>query len=668
MLHSLTLTNFGVHQSRSIDFEQGVTAISGRNDSGKSLLVEAIRYALFGVAALRDDAPPLNAKANVTLAFSVRGEQYRVSRTPKGGKLETISGQVLAVGTKSVNLKIIELFGYGLEVFDVANCANQGLIEALSNMRPAERKRMVETTLGMDALEQLVGFCRAEATNATKEGDALARGLGPVPDEPVAPQDPRTAEELATELVSLREKANELRDLKIKINRIPSEPQGERPKLFLTETDYKLYDQQIQKLPQLRFELNLLNSELDQLSRLVPSIAREALPELKEYATARDFLENWPTPAFTVNELQQMAQQIRLVEDYQEWKRLHSKGELICPACNHTWPVEADRMKGFPDFHAMEVPTSPKLTMREINTHLSVWENRDAAKEEIAKAAATVMRYELSHGGQNLVRLKALEDEVEMYAKRDKMPSLVLHIAGVKEQIQQLEDLQRRCIIHQKALTDIAIWDSQNADFLQYQKALPNWRQRQQELILVPQTLADTEAVLVARQVYVQLHANWERARDHHVRVLAEVAAAREKAEGWKAAMAAINEVRAQIERTFVPSLAAVASALIQRMTGGAYRHVAIDPGFALTLDGQGIGSLSGSLKAVANLALRIGLGRMLTAKVFSVLILDEPDAAMDAERASSTAECLRSLCPDLAQVILVTHKSIQADHQYVLS
>ena len=48
---------------------------------------------------------------------------------------------VLCIGTAPVNKHIPALLGFGLDVFDVACAANQGDIERLGNLRPAERKR-----------------------------------------------------------------------------------------------------------------------------------------------------------------------------------------------------------------------------------------------------------------------------------------------------------------------------------------------------------------------------------------------------------------------------------------------------------------------------------------------------------------------------------------------
>jgi DNA repair protein SbcC/Rad50 len=52
----------------------------------------------------------------------------------------------IAVGVRPVNAKIVQILGFGLEVFDVASVCNQGEIEKLGSMRPAERKRMVDSS------------------------------------------------------------------------------------------------------------------------------------------------------------------------------------------------------------------------------------------------------------------------------------------------------------------------------------------------------------------------------------------------------------------------------------------------------------------------------------------------------------------------------------------
>ncbi|MGQ7794189.1 hypothetical protein ACUN0C_17415, partial [Faunimonas sp. B44] len=137
----------------------------------------------------------------------------------------------------------------------------------------------------------------------------------------------------------------------------------------------------------------------------------------------------------------------------------------------------------------------------------------------------------------------------------------------------------------------------------------------------------------------------------------------REAAEAWKKAKAALVTLRSLVNQHLVPSLNRVASHLIKQMTGGQRQVVEVDEEFEITVDGQSINTLSGSGKAVANLALRIALGQVLTNNVLSLFIGDEIDASMDKDRAENTSVTLRGLGNRISQILLVTHKYPSADY-----
>jgi DNA repair exonuclease SbcCD ATPase subunit len=98
-------------------------------------------------------------------------------------------------------------------------------------------------------------------------------------------------------------------------------------------------------------------------------------------------------------------------------------------------------------------------------------------------------------------------------------------------------------------------------------------------------------------------------------------------------------------------------------MTGGQRQLVTCDEDFNITVDGQEINTLSGSGKAVANLALRIGLGQVLTNNVLSLFMGDEIDASMDKHRAEKTTSVLWTLKDRISQLLLVSHKFPAADY-----
>src|SRR5210317_149888 len=86
----LTLSGFLSYRDEvDIDFTSfDLACISGANGSGKSSLLDAITWSLFGQARTRDDAViNLQAEsAEVTLEFEYEGNRYRVKRAKSSGK------------------------------------------------------------------------------------------------------------------------------------------------------------------------------------------------------------------------------------------------------------------------------------------------------------------------------------------------------------------------------------------------------------------------------------------------------------------------------------------------------------------------------------------------------------------------------------------------------
>jgi exonuclease SbcC len=97
---------------------------------------------------------------------------------------------VLCSGTTPLNKHIPALLGFGLDVFDVACAANQGEIERLGNLRPAERKKMVDTVIGLDRLKEVARWAGEEARGFEKQVEAIERSAGQEPAQPDEEFDP----------------------------------------------------------------------------------------------------------------------------------------------------------------------------------------------------------------------------------------------------------------------------------------------------------------------------------------------------------------------------------------------------------------------------------------------------------------------------------------------
>ena len=96
ILDRLEVRNFKRFSHAEIRFKDGITGILGNNGTGKSSLVQAIFFALYGVQAtgiaadyiVSSFASP-KEKCEVRLDFRIGGDTYTVLRTFKKGKTVT---------------------------------------------------------------------------------------------------------------------------------------------------------------------------------------------------------------------------------------------------------------------------------------------------------------------------------------------------------------------------------------------------------------------------------------------------------------------------------------------------------------------------------------------------------------------------------------------------
>ncbi|MCL4403200.1 SMC family ATPase [Candidatus Marsarchaeota archaeon] len=97
MLEYIELTNWKTHGSSTLKFQKGVNVLIGLMGAGKSSVMDAISFALFGTfPALKHkrvktsdiirNVPDEHDYAAVTLGFDSEGDRYVVSRRiPKSG-------------------------------------------------------------------------------------------------------------------------------------------------------------------------------------------------------------------------------------------------------------------------------------------------------------------------------------------------------------------------------------------------------------------------------------------------------------------------------------------------------------------------------------------------------------------------------------------------------
>lgn len=666
-------------------FNEGLTAITGPNGKGKSLILELSQYALFGSAALRGKADDY-VELKVSLRFTVNKCEYIVTRNGSKVVLRDSNNDTdIASGTKPVNARILQLFGYSYDVFKVANLAAQGEIEKLGEMAPVARKKLVDETIGLTALDELTTFIQKEITSTS----GIIKGLEPLvvkPIEPVVVEGLQDADFYTALNADLLNVLQERAVYRVAAERVLVEPVA----VVLHTEDARLeeYEAVEQQRKNLLLEAGVLIKQIQAIPEATGAMAvrlheQDAqLESFKETSRGRQRLSHElqllkaeevliPATKFTRVELTSFETQHDLIKRWSEKQKLIAKRvPHDCPACQHHWDDEDPRIKSeygeVPDIR----PEDPQLTLRQIATEDALL-GKQLRKLELQESIK--FKQAILDAGTDIepvvVQIEAArrayaDAEVER-SNRVKKDELKVALATLNERFDKTNDhtpvthaiklareAHARYTVAAKAYADALVLKTQATVNLQ---AIP--------ADLDNQLLVCADNLRMAHAYALNLK-NYEADLLKYNQLQAQLDQYKSDLEDWQNGKAAVLDLRAKVKGYILPSLNAVASKLINEMTGGELSWVVISEDFDITVEGTRIELLSGAGKGVANLALRLALGQVLTNSVFPCLLLDEVDASFDDERAAHTAACLKRLTNVFKQVVIVSHKSgVEADH-----
>ena len=112
ILNSIALENIRSYKNVEIEFPRGITLFQGDIGTGKSSVLMAVEFALFGLGSQKPDAllKTKTKNGSVTLNFEVNETQYEIKRTLKRDKKSVTqdTGHVISNGAKE-NLSASEL-------------------------------------------------------------------------------------------------------------------------------------------------------------------------------------------------------------------------------------------------------------------------------------------------------------------------------------------------------------------------------------------------------------------------------------------------------------------------------------------------------------------------------------------------------------------------------
>ncbi|MGA2462681.1 MAG: AAA family ATPase [Candidatus Bathyarchaeia archaeon] len=180
-----------------VQFSNGITLIAGLNESGKSSVLDAILYALFGRVirppkARNEDLVRYGAsEASVSLEFEVADRKFRVKRRlfktkPTRATLDELTArgsvQPIAVGQERVNEEIVKLLG-GITYHEIVSSTvvAQKELNKLIELNKDDRRKIINAFLNLESFNVVMADLAEERRDL--EGTPNRPGRVPVGEE-----------------------------------------------------------------------------------------------------------------------------------------------------------------------------------------------------------------------------------------------------------------------------------------------------------------------------------------------------------------------------------------------------------------------------------------------------------------------------------------------------
>ncbi len=271
-LISLDLTNYRRFRRATLEFPEGVIGILGLNGVGKSTIIEAIAWALYGnqptiVRTQKEhlkcfSAPPSEV-CEVGLSFELDGDKYLVTRKMAGKNFSTtaeivVNGIAVATTTKAVTDLIEAKLGMDYQAFYTSVFAKQKELNALSTLDPNKRKKLILRMLNIDSIDKAIIAIRRDGRDYNTRLKELRSIL--------------FAEDGTPRIESAK---NNTQDLEVKISEIKNNIAGLETKKIGINTVLKELEAKRSEQRRLKDEFNKLNNKLTEINSSLKTTNRQ---------------------------------------------------------------------------------------------------------------------------------------------------------------------------------------------------------------------------------------------------------------------------------------------------------------------------------------------------------------------------------------------------------
>ena len=671
MITDIQLKNFIAHKDTKLEFCKGITIFLGHNGSGKSSIIDAVTFSLFGKHTRKSNKNLVRRGANSAMAqmrFALNSKEFEATRVLNGSGLQSFSQLVLVSdGGKAINkpivggerkqfgesmsIEIARLLGLNYEKLRVAAVVQQGELLRIVEAQPKDFKELLNGLIGIDRLDSAYETMRNVIVGFRER---LRDEVGYTDEE--IPKVEKLIEEKQKEekeaLLLLKEFEDERRLLDEKISHLEKEIEELEPVMQKRQELQNCEKLLVRHVIEKR---SLLSTEVERMERIV----KESKSLLHLLTTKEEVQIRLKMIKAESEEIQSKLEENEgMMGKLRGFLECASRLQIVdgkCPVCDSS-VIKVNEMFNM-DHIQLETRSrsEEKYKLQAVKVELKKEEQQLAEQDKKIMAAESFLSNNSIVSENDLIKI-----EDELHDKKIQLSRLPLQITSVgdnpfklaldeiskilAEEIAALRE-QMRSFSHQQ-YTNIKLertrltqkLQTANVKIGEYQRALNDAQTAIGSAKNAMEQLLQASEFSTLLEKMRSVIFN----RDGMVGI---------SLRSW--ALGVISQKASEYASLFNIGISRI------ELTEGA-REIAITCyGRQGEID---LDSLSGGEKVAVALALRLGIAYMMGSNKLDFIILDEPTAHLDEDRRRGLvriiSEAFREGAGPLAQLMIITHDS----------
>jgi exonuclease SbcC len=659
LIKSIKLENIRSYLNETIDFPEGSLLLSGDIGSGKSTILLAIEFALFGIRGKQLSGDTLlrngKTKASVELKFAIDNKDVVIKRTlkKKSDAVSQEAGYIVVDGIKkdatAVELKtiVLDLLGYPKDLLS----KTKNLIYRFTVYTPQEEMKHIlteESEERIDTLRKVFGIDKYKRIN--ENADLIIKEIKSKNKEMAA-----SIWDLEEKQKSKEKKEKEIAEINEKTNIILPDIEQIKAEISLQKKNLESVEQSIKKFNESSKMLSVLETELNNKLENRKRNADKIDLLGKEIESAKKEIKEIKTEDINIkekeNEIVLMRNTIKAIErkinefNANKNNSLKIKKQILeldkCPTCRqdvsaeHKSRIEERENSAIKDFDEQKKTFQAQLS--------------DAEKKlKQLESDADLLRRKETEAKINQIRLKNIKDkENEITQLKELQESIKKRIGAINiekislnKEVSELKDVQKE-FSKQREIIDKLL---ENEKKLEIERAGFERERFQLERALNDLNLEIESKLAVKKKINKHLQMqNW--LEKFFVNIVSE------------------------IEKIIMQNAHLQFNDLFEQWFGMLMEDetisIRLDENFAPVVQQNGyensIENLSGGERTAAALAYRLALNQVINnmmtgIKTKDLIILDEPTDGFSSEQLDRVRDVLEQI--NAKQLIIVSHEN----------